>query len=1118
MHDGVRVLTGPAGCGKTNQLLRDYRQLLTHEPLGSVLWLCPTSRASGEVRRAILDGSLAGCLQPQCMTFDQFARRVLEASTLPVREIGTSIVAQMLRQLIAEASSRGELRYFAPIAHTPGFLQLVVGAIQEFKRLEIWPEELAAACRGRGLAKDDELCLIYSRYQQRLTAHHLYDAQGRFWQARALLREGQTRPFHPLRHVLVDGFTDFTRTEHEMLELLAARARSLSITLPLEDPSSTRAGDRDELFGKSAATLRELRVRHPRLQVVQLPRRLRGWPAMEHLEQFLFSNPRAAHPLADAAGIEIVPAAGAAQEIETLARSVKRLLVHGDAQEHRPARPEEILVVFRSLAEVCELVEEIFAQFGVPVALGTRPSLARSPLASALLGWLRLARDDWPFRQLLAMLGHNAFNPRWREWRPDVAAVAQRVVYALQLPSGSRALLAGAQRLASSASRRAADAQQALPFLTRLSGMLDGLPARATLAEWREALARLVAESGMLRANSKYIDVAEEEPPGSGYGTWDSATCDSATWETLLESLAAHEHLSDWLAEAPREYSLADWCEHLSAVLAGEPAAKSADETGRVRVLSAEQARNLSAPYVFVVGLSERAFPPAAREDCLLNEADTRELIQAGLPLIAAAHRPRLEMLLFYEVVTRATRRLVLSYPALDVRAQPLTPSPYLIEVEQAFGQGVVRRAPMAELSTVPASDHVLSPRELRVRAVSQARKGETRLLEQLCRHGSTRRMSENLLGAIEASRSRQSRAFGPFDGLLTADATRESLLARFGRQHCWSPSHLEQYAYCPFQFLLERVLGIEALEELEFGADYRRRGQMLHWLLSSLHRRLIEQGIEPRQQSPQEFQQLAESLLVELLSQGVHGGALGEGMSQIDARRVAQWLADYFGQQREYDALWSELEQPLRPAHFEVAFGPRRRGTASEDEIVDDVDPLSSDEPFELDLQGEVVRFSGRIDRIDLGRSDGKAVFNIVDYKSGKLSTRTNLTSVLEGRTLQLPLYALAAQKLLASQGAQPLRAAYWHLAAGGYRNGDAIRFELDPQGNLMLAAGDGSLPFDLRARVRALVDGIRGGQFPMFSADDECTNRCAYRTVCRVNQVRSLQKTWPSTEGGAP
>ena len=46
--------------------------------------------------------------------------------------------------------------------------------------------------------------------------------------------------------------------------------------------------------------------------------------------------------------------------------------------------------------------------------------------------------------------------------------------------------------------------------------------------------------------------------------------------------------------------------------------------------------------------------------------------------------------------------------------------------------------------------------------------------------------------------------------------------------------------------------------------------------------------------------------------------------------------------------------------------------------------------------------------------------------------------------------------------------------------------------------------------AKVAALVQGIQAAQFPVSSLNADCTGNCSYNTVCRINQVRSLEKVW--------
>jgi hypothetical protein len=91
------------------------------------------------------------------------------------------------------------------------------------------------------------------------------------------------------------------------------------------------------------------------------------------------------------------------------------------------------------------------------------------------------------------------------------------------------------------------------------------------------------------------------------------------------------------------------------------------------------------------------------------------------------------------------------------------------------------------------------------------------------------------------------------------------------------------------------------------------------------------------------------------------------------------------------------------QPAHFEVAFGTRVPPTA---------EPHSRD-PLEIDLgEGRVLRVAGKIDRIDV-REDGSLVLR--DYKSGRApGPREEVGMFRGGRQLQIPIYVMAAQKLL--------------------------------------------------------------------------------------------------------
>ena len=255
--------------------------------------LRPTQRAADEVRsRLVADGSLRGCFSPGVCTFGQFADAIVAQSDEPYRPLGRLFKRQLIELLLAQANAAGKLEHFGPIAETAGLVDLIAGLISDLKRQGISPERFADLTESIGPSpKNREMAALYAEYQRLLGGHQLYDAEERFWLARELMSKGRLGPYANVKLAVVDGFTDFTHTQQEILELLAQAVPALEellITLPLEQEAG-----REELFLKPRQTLEQLQKRHRGLAVQWQPRpSSETWPAMTHLQRRLFCNPR----------------------------------------------------------------------------------------------------------------------------------------------------------------------------------------------------------------------------------------------------------------------------------------------------------------------------------------------------------------------------------------------------------------------------------------------------------------------------------------------------------------------------------------------------------------------------------------------------------------------------------------------------------------------------------------------------------------------------------------------------------------------------------------------------------------------------------------------------------
>ncbi len=1109
MPGRVTALFGPASSGKTGRLLPHYAKALAEKPLDSHLWLAPNFRGAREVQQRLWSLSLAGCFQPRIFTFDQFAQAVLSVSGLPVRPVSRLGKRQILGTIIESAQATGRLAYFAPIAGTRGFLDQVCEFVTELKRLEIWPEDfLRHVPRSAFPARDEELGRLYDDYQTVLTQHQLYDAEGRFWSARTCLRDMQAGEFAHFEEIVVDGFADFTRTQHEILEILAQRAQEMWITLPHE-PQAERA----ELFAKSAVTLAELARRHPELRKELLPpTKMPACPPLRELEQRLFRHPGLPIPAESAQGVEILAAPHQAGEVERIGRRIKQLL-----QSTPKVRPEEIVVIFRSLAEVAPLVRETFPSLGVPFALEAVPKLGEVPAIRALLGLLRLEAEDWPFRRVLSVLGSSYFRPDWPECAEEgTLDVAHRLVRFLQIPRGKNRLLRRVAALAehhvmsvdppekideedsrAKAFRWAADAARAGPLFRRLAEMQQPARQAATLREWGLRLAEWADMSGLIR-------IAQE---GDSLAAFEQEAEQVSHFLALLHAGEAWRETEEI---ADRRYTAQEVLPLLEDIAHHETVSTRQEEAGRVRVLSAESARTLSVPYLFVGGLNERVFPLPQREDRLLSEAELDRLARAGVPLTERVESSHEEMLLFYEVVTRAQRQLFLSYAAMNDKAEALSPSPYLTEVERCFAGVPLKKDEDLDLRPVSRTTALQTPADVRLQAAARLLEGDERLMATLGSCSDFAPLSENVARGLAVSLSRQQRGtYGLFEGIAESAAAQAFLEGRFGNDHHWSPVQLERYAMCPFRFFLERIVRAEPSLEPQVALDPARTGTVLHAALARFHAAINAR--EGEAVSPGDCDEnVRQEIFAEALAQAVGGDREGEdsllaAQRHIDRRLVERWFSKYLEQHGKYEQKWPELDQPPLPRYFEVTFGERDHGGTG------------TAQPLELMEAGRTIKVVGRIDRIDLGEKDGRPVFTIVDYKSGS-HAGYGKREMEGGFRLQLPLYALAVEELILSEQEQaetqpePLAGSYWFVRDKGFHDSAGFNFAAKPTKKSETAPW-GSWPElkeHIKSRIFSLVQGIQAGQFPMHSADEHCTSYCPFHTVCRVAQTRNLEKTW--------
>ncbi|MBI4124617.1 MAG: PD-(D/E)XK nuclease family protein [Deltaproteobacteria bacterium] len=314
------------------------------------------------------------------------------------------------------------------------------------------------------------------------------------------------------------------------------------------------------------------------------------------------------------------------------------------------------------------------------------------------------------------------------------------------------------------------------------------------------------------------------------------------------------------------------------------------------------------------------------------------------------------------------------------------------------------------------------------------------------------------------------------FHARLNAETWKEKV-SPMQTDHIFSPSQLETYAACPFKYFANRVLGIPQQKECSPELDADDRGTLFHDSMEIFMRENAELFLEARENRDRE------PLLLE---------KLGETVAAVFEKSKGTYpyghpeLYEHLKQKTLHQAtlvLQKELEQarnlsaPLEPAHFEWTFG---KGKSS---------------PFEM----EGLRLGGRIDRIDIDPKTGH--FLVLDYKTGTVNKFK--AGLLEGLSLQLPLYILAVRKLLFPNG-QAVGGLLVESKVAKKKTGlvdaafNKTHFQIHRSSHSLMKTEEMEALLQQAAQWAAdYVKQIRSG---FFSArPKECKAVCDYKEICR-------------------
>jgi ATP-dependent helicase/nuclease subunit B len=973
-------------------------------------------------------------------TLVQFAAELArpEMARLGLATLSTLGVEAIAARVIHTERVSKPFAYFEAVAAMPGFARALARTLNELRLARVAPSSL----RETG-APGEDLARLLTRYALELEDRSLADLARVFEMA----AEARSHRWLGLPLLFLDTPLD-SFAHREFFRFLAGQAPEVFAAV------TSGEEDLEEMLG----------VRAEHLDV--------GEPesSLEHLRRYLFSASPPAYAGEDRA-FDIFSSPGEALESVEIARRILRF-----AGEGVPF--DGMAILLRSPDRYQPVIEDALRRARIP-AYFSRGTARPDPGGRAFLALLACAAEKCPasrFAEYLSLGQVPAEENRAPDWvpaedellssappepvgdhpeKPAPSAWEKLLVDAAVIGGGDRwarrlrglerefeLRLEALEREDDDPSRRHLERQlnqlrQFEQFALPLIETLDALPVQAHWKDWLESLEAL-ARRALKNPEPVLSVLAEFEPMGE---------VGPATLEEVAEVLG--ERLGFLRRDPPdRRY-------------------------GRVLVCSIEESRGQEFAVVFLPGLAEGLFPQKALEDPLLLDAFRTA---ADANLLLRHHRVDQERVRLHLAIAAASEKLVVSYPRMDVaEARPRVPSFYALELPRAIQGG------LPELKKFEERTRDAAPARLNWPAPASAADAIDDAeydLVALHRKESAHYLVETNAPLTRSLRARwyrwESRTWRESDGLISADArTLAALSAHRLSARAWSPSALQRFAVCPYQFALHGIYGLrprespEALEQM----DPLTRGALFHAV---------------------QFRLLGELKTAALLP--VNAANLPDALANAD--RVLNLVAAEFADKLApaIERVWrteiEDLRTDLRgwlqhiavndtdwiPQHFEFAFGLREQ---------EGRDAASTSEEAILD---EGVRLRGSIDLVE--RHATRGVLRVTDHKTGKPPEKLP-AYVGGGLFLQPLLYGLAARRLLNAE-VESGRLLY-ATQRGGYQFAE-------------IPITDRSRAF--LAKLLSNIDGSIAAGFLPPAPQKEACGYCDYRPVCGPYEEQRFAK----------
>jgi len=948
----MQYIFGGAGTGKTEECFKEMLSL-SEDKFKNIIYIVP-EQFSLEAERKLAEKSKNKVIMNiQVLSFQRLAYHMFSQTGIKSQKsLDDTAKAMLIRKILN--IHKNELKFFKNTNITPGFIDKICDLIKEFHQYSISPNDLLDSSR-KNQPEDiklSDIALIYSSYLSYIENNYISMDEA----LDILAVNINQLDFIEGAYIWIDNFSGFTPQEYKVISSLLKKAEKVSISL------TVRTGDlyyrdlkQNDIFFEIKRAVNKLtdicskegiKILSPLLLKDCI--RLKDAPDLLFLEKNYF-NYRPVRFTGENKRVKIYRALSRYDEVSMAADKIIELVRDKGYQYC------DIAILAADMKAYENMVESIFKSYHISFFIDSRMDISAHPLIELVRAAVEIPARDWSYESIFRFLKSGLIPMN----KDDIDILENYVIaygikgYKWRLPEWlygfSKDSLFNKDKIHELKN-------EACKYINYFA---EGMSKKTALTG-NEFTLRLYHMLKELNVKESMEALYEE-----AYNKDDKPLMKKhlGAWENLCQVL---DKISDIFGDI--QMDLSQFFEIFETGILSRDTGAIPPVRDRVIFGDIYRSRLDEIKALIVLGVLENEFPKVKKDDGILGDKDRASLSEKGIELAPDSFQAmQNDNFLIYSVLARATELLILSYPSSDLEGKAMFSSSVISRIEKLFED---TNLDYSEEEFISLPEPMLEKAALGIQN-SLKEKNINSLYKALIEwYENNTKYASYIKKIKEIAHSKGHESLSP--------ETTEML---YPREIKTSVSRLEKYAECPFAFFAKYNLGLK--ERSEYQVRSLDMGNLFHGILEEFSRLIFENNMEWGSLNQRDID-LYTNKAISIVKNNFKSDIFLNDAPATYALQRAERTA-----RKSIWALSLHLKRgSFKPYGAEIDFGIKS--------------PLTG---IKIELsEKHILMLTGRIDRVDLLKSDGKVYVKIIDYKSG--SKAFNPTDIYYGMQLQLLLY----------------------------------------------------------------------------------------------------------------